>query len=101
MCRGICGEEAYQNRGLSLATGMEIGYEVRDAAKWDVDPERDASEFEAGYYGKLLVKAWDEVTFVLLKADYIYWIEYLTKLSQSFAKPKREERHFNNAMHQY
>ena len=25
---------------------MEIGYVVTDAAKWDVDPERDASEFD-------------------------------------------------------
>jgi hypothetical protein len=31
----------------------------------DVDTERDALEFDAGYYGKLLEKAWDEVGFVL------------------------------------
>jgi hypothetical protein len=29
---------------------MEIGYVVADAAKWDADTERDASEFDAGYY---------------------------------------------------
>jgi DNA polymerase I len=53
-----CGEasavQAYQKRGLPLAPGMEIGYVVTDAAKWNLDPERDASEFDAGYYGKLL-----------------------------------------------
>jgi hypothetical protein len=37
---------------------------VRDAEKWEVDTERDASEFYAGYYGKLLEKAWDEIIFV-------------------------------------
>jgi hypothetical protein len=43
---------------------MEIGYVVTDAAKWEVDTERDASEFDAGYYGKLLEKAWTEAAFV-------------------------------------
>jgi hypothetical protein len=46
---------------------MGIGYVVTDAAKWDVDPERDASEFDAGYYGKLLEKAWAEAAFVFSK----------------------------------
>jgi hypothetical protein len=44
---------------------MEIGYVVTDAVKWKVDAERDASEFDAGYYKGLLEKAWDEVAFVL------------------------------------
>ena len=56
--------QAYQKRGLPLDPGMNIGYVVTDAAKWDVDPERDASEFDAGYYGKLLEKAWTEAAFV-------------------------------------
>jgi len=61
--------KAYQKCGLPLATGMEIGYVVRDASKWEVDTERDASsEFDVGYYGKLLEKAWDEVAFVLQQA---------------------------------
>ena len=46
--------QAYQKLGLPLAPGMEIGYVVTDAAKWKVDTERDASEFDAMYYGKLL-----------------------------------------------
>jgi hypothetical protein len=60
--------QAYQKRGLPLATGMVIGYVITDAAKWEVDTERDASEFDATYYGKLLMKAWDEVAFVLQQA---------------------------------
>ena len=40
---------------------MEIGYVVIDAVEWKVGPERDASEFDARYYEKLLGKAWDEV----------------------------------------
>ena len=38
---------------------------MKDAQKWEVNTERDASEFDAGYYGKLLEKAWEEVAFVL------------------------------------
>ena len=37
---------------------------MRDAYKWKVDPERTASEFDAGYYRGLLEKAWDEAAFV-------------------------------------
>ena len=35
--------------------------------KWDLDAERDASEFHEGYCGRLLEKALEEVTFVLLR----------------------------------
>ena len=63
MRRGIGGA------GISktwIAVGSRYGdrYVVTDAAKWKVDTERDASEFDAGYYGGLLEKAWDEVAFV-------------------------------------
>jgi DNA polymerase elongation subunit (family B) len=51
-------------QGISLSPGMEIGYVVKDAKKWEVEPERTASEFDAGYYGKLLEKAWEEAAFV-------------------------------------
>lgn len=37
---------------------------VRDAKKWEVEPERTAAEFDAGYYRKLLEKAWGEAAFV-------------------------------------
>jgi len=36
--------------------------------KGEVDTERDPSEFDAGYYGKLLEKTWDEVAFVFKHA---------------------------------
>jgi hypothetical protein len=46
---------------------------VRDASRWEVDTERDASEFDAGYYRKLQEKAWEEVAFVLaIHIDYLY-----------------------------
>jgi len=55
-------------RGISLAPGMEIEYVVRDAKKWAVDPERDASGFDEIYYTNLLEKAWAEVAFVFNRA---------------------------------
>jgi DNA polymerase, archaea type len=63
-CAEASAVKAYQKLGLSLATGMEIGYVVTDAAKWEVDTERDASEFDTGYYRKLLETAWEEASFV-------------------------------------
>jgi DNA polymerase, archaea type len=53
-CAEASAVQAYQKRGLPLAPGMEIGYVVTDATKWEVDIERNASEFDAGYYGTLL-----------------------------------------------
>jgi hypothetical protein len=44
MCRGF-GGAGLSETGIVLGTGMEIGYVVTDAAKWEVDTERDASEF--------------------------------------------------------
>lgn len=55
---------AHLRQGISLAPGMEIGYVVRDAGKWEADPERTARRFDAGYYRKLLEKAWGEAAFV-------------------------------------
>ena len=51
-------------QGLPLAPGMEIGYVIRDACKWEVDTERNASKFDAVYYRGLLEKAWTEAAFV-------------------------------------
>ena len=45
----------------SLGIGDEIVYVVIDTTEWEVDTERDASEFDAMYFGKLLEKAWDEI----------------------------------------
>jgi DNA polymerase, archaea type len=63
-CAEASAVRAYQKRGLSLAPGMEIGYVVKDASRWEVDTERHASEFDAAYYEKLLGKAWEEIAFV-------------------------------------
>lgn len=35
---------------------------VKDAG-WELEPERDASGFDVGYYEKLMEKAWEEVRF--------------------------------------
>jgi hypothetical protein len=51
-------------QGLPLAPGMEIAYVVKDAKKWEVDPARTPSKFDAGYYKGLLEKAWGEIAFV-------------------------------------
>ncbi|MEI6105089.1 MAG: hypothetical protein WCP70_14215 [Methanothrix sp.] len=39
---------------LQLAPGIEVGYVMRDAKKWEEDTERDDSEFDAEYYERLL-----------------------------------------------
>jgi hypothetical protein len=63
VCRGF-GGKGVSETGSPLAIGMEIGYVVRDAKKGQVDIERDASEFDAGYYRKLLETAWEEAGFI-------------------------------------
>jgi DNA polymerase I len=63
-CAEASAVQAHMKSGIQLAPGMEIGYVVKNAGKWEVDPERCASTFDAGYYEKLLEKAWDEVAFV-------------------------------------
>jgi hypothetical protein len=52
--------QAHMKQGLPLAPGMEIAYVIKDAKKWEVDPARIASEFDAGHYKGLLKKAWAE-----------------------------------------
>jgi DNA polymerase elongation subunit (family B) len=66
-CAEASAMKAHRKEGIPLAPGMEIGYVMRDAAKWAVDIERDAFEFDVAYYSKLLKKAWSEVAFVFLK----------------------------------
>ncbi len=55
--------------GLPLAPGLEIAYVVKDAKKWDVDPERTAYEFEAHYYRGPLEKAWEEAAFIFKQTN--------------------------------
>ncbi len=64
-CAEAMAVAAHQKQGIALAPGMEIGYVVKDAKRWEVEPDRTASEFDAGYYRKLLDKAWEEVAYVL------------------------------------
>jgi DNA polymerase I len=56
---------ALQALGAPLAPGMEIGYVVRDADRWLVEVEGEATEFDVPYYENLLERAWDEVAFTL------------------------------------
>ncbi|NPV63645.1 MAG: type B DNA-directed DNA polymerase [Methanotrichaceae archaeon] len=63
-CAEASAVKAHLKRGIALAPGMEIGYVVRDAGNWEVETEREASGFDAGYYGKLLEKAWEEAGYV-------------------------------------
>lgn len=42
---------------------MEVGYLLKDTGKWMTEIERDASEFDAECYGKLLEKVWAEALF--------------------------------------
>jgi DNA polymerase, archaea type len=63
-CAEASAVQAHMKQGIPLAPGMEIGYVIRDACKWEVDTERNASKFDAVYYRGLLEKAWTEAAFV-------------------------------------
>jgi DNA polymerase, archaea type len=63
-CAEAMAVAAHQKQGIALAPGMEIGYVVKDAKRWEVEPDGTASEFDVGYYRKLLDKAWEEVAYV-------------------------------------
>ena len=63
-CAEASAVQAHMKQGIPLAPGMEIGYVIRDARKWEVEPERTASKFDTVYYRGLLDKAWDEAEFV-------------------------------------
>ena len=54
---------------LALVPAAHADYVVKDAKKWEVEPERTASKFDIGYYGKLLEKAWREVAYVFGDSD--------------------------------
>jgi len=58
----------HMKQGIPLAPEMEIGYVIRDARKWEVDPEMTASKFDAACYRELLEKAWGETAFVWARA---------------------------------
>jgi DNA polymerase I len=63
-CAEASAVQALKIAGRHPAPGMEVGYVVADAGRWEVDLEEEASEYDAEYYGKLLEKAWEEIAFV-------------------------------------
>ena len=63
-CAEASAVQAHMKQGIPLAPGMEIGYVIRDARKWEVDPERTASKFDVAYHRGMLEKAWGEAAFV-------------------------------------
>lgn len=65
-CAEASAVQAHLRQGIRLAPGMEICYVVKDAKNWVVEPQRTAANFDAGYYRKLLEKAWEEVEFVFM-----------------------------------
>lgn len=65
-CAEASAVQAHLRQGIRLAPGMEIGYVVKDAKSWVVEPQRTAENFDAMYYRKLLDKAWEEVRFVFI-----------------------------------
>jgi hypothetical protein len=63
-CAEASAVQAYGKQGITLATGIEISYVVKDASRWEMAPVRVASRFDAEYYGKLMEKVWEEAAFV-------------------------------------
>lgn len=63
-CAEASAVQVHIKHGIPLAPGMEIGYVIRNARKWEVDPERTATDFDVVYYRGLLEKAWQETSFV-------------------------------------
>ena len=54
-------------RESKFAQELQIDLVVKDVKKWEVDPARTASEFNADYFRKLLEKAWEEASFIFTK----------------------------------
>ncbi|MGI6015041.1 MAG: type B DNA-directed DNA polymerase [Methanothrix sp.] len=63
-CAEASALQALKSAGRRPAAGMEVGYVVADARRWEVDLVEEAAEYDAQYYEKLLDKAWEEVAFV-------------------------------------
>jgi DNA polymerase I len=55
--------EAYRNAGIDVAPGIKISYVVRDAKRYMVDTEWDASLIDSQFYQSLLEKPWEEIAF--------------------------------------
>ena len=59
--------KAHERLGLHLATGMDMGYVVVDADRWEADAEENASRYDVAHYAGLLEKAWREASIVFDK----------------------------------
>jgi hypothetical protein len=72
---------------MALTSGIELGYVVTDAAigKWIL--KEMPPDFDAGYYGKLLEKAWHEAAFVFSMSSFVPgWIHPTLQLRPTFAQ---------------
>ncbi len=54
---------AYRDAGVEAAPGMKISYVVRDARRYQVDPDWAAGTFDIPYYRGLMEKAWNEIAY--------------------------------------
>jgi len=45
--------QAHMTQGIPLAPGMEIGYVIRDARKWEVDPRENCIEVRSCVLSKV------------------------------------------------
>ncbi|MGD0954945.1 MAG: hypothetical protein ABR985_21600 [Methanotrichaceae archaeon] len=70
-CAEASAVQAHMKQDIPLAPGMEIGYVIRDARTWVVDPERKAIKFDATYYRGLLGKARGEAAFVFSQSPFM------------------------------
>jgi DNA polymerase I len=63
--------DAYRAAGIGVFPGMLICYVVRDAGRYVVDTEWDATTIDTGYYQKLVDRAWDEIRYAFDQAGRI------------------------------
>lgn len=60
---------AYREDGLEIAPGMMVRYIVRDAHRYQVDPEWRATVFDIPYYCGLMEKAWNEIAYAFAPGE--------------------------------
>jgi DNA polymerase, archaea type len=58
--------QAYRDAGTEVAPGMKIRYVVRDARRYQVDPEWAADRFDIHWYLGLMEKAWKEIAYAFI-----------------------------------
>ncbi|NMB77730.1 MAG: type B DNA-directed DNA polymerase, partial [Methanomicrobiales archaeon] len=55
--------QAYRSAGIEIAPGMQIRYVVRNARRYEVDPEWAAASYDIPFYLALMEKAWKEIAY--------------------------------------